>query len=66
MTTYLRSFRFVLIAAGLTVAAPAFASALTPLCGDEKGSQDEKNNDKNKSDTNKKDNQAPKKPTNPS
>lgn len=65
MTTYLRSFRFVLVAAGLTVAAPAFASAVTPLCGDEKGNQDEKSNDKSKSDNNKKEN-PPKKPTNPS
>jgi hypothetical protein len=63
MTTHLRSFRFVLVAAGLTVAAPAFASALTPLCGDEKGSQDEKPGDKSKSDNSKKD--PPKKPTNP-
>jgi hypothetical protein len=62
MTTHLRSFRFVLVAAGLTVAAPAFASAVTPLCGDEKGSQDE---DKSKPDNNKKKETPPKKPTNP-
>lgn len=61
MTTHLRSFRYVLVAAGLTVAAPAFASAVTPLCGDEKGSQDE---NKGKSDNNKKET-PPKKPTNP-
>jgi hypothetical protein len=62
MTKELRSFRFVLVAAGLTVATPAFAAAVTPLCGDEKGSQDD---NKCKSDNKTKDN-PPKKPTNPS
>ena len=62
MTTHLRSFRFVLVAAGLTVAAPVFVAAVTPLCGDEKGSQDE---NKGKSDSNKKET-PPKKPANPS
>lgn len=51
------SLRLVLIAATLTVAVPSFASAVTPLCGGEKG-QDEKKTD-NKKET------PPKKPTNP-
>ncbi len=64
MKKQLRSLRFVLVAAGLGVAAPTFASTLTPLCGGEKGAQDEKHDDKPKTDNNKKENQ-PKKPTNP-
>ena len=63
MKTHLRSLRFVLVAAGLSVAAPSYASAVTPLCGGEKGGQDE---NKGKTDNNtKKDNPPPKKPTNP-
>ena len=61
MKTQLRSLRFALVAAGLAVAAPSFASAVTPLCGGEK---DEKSDDKGKTD-NKKPEKDPKKPTNP-
>ena len=55
------ALRLALLAAGLTVAAPSFASVLTPLCGGEK---DEKHEDKSKSET-KKEKEQPKKPTNP-
>jgi len=55
--------RLSLVAAGIAVAAPSFAS-VTPLCGGEKGAQDEKHDDKPKADNNKKDT-PPKKPTNP-
>jgi len=69
--TNLRPLRFVLVAAGLLVAAPSFASGLSPrpglpasspLCGDEKGGQD-KHDDKVKSENKKE--KEPKKPTNP-
>ena len=63
MTTHLRSLRFALVAAGLTVAAPSFASAVTPLCGGEKGGHDEKHDEKTKSENKKE--KEPKKPTNP-
>ena len=62
MKTHLRSLRLVLVAAGITVAAPSFASVVTPLCGDDKGS-DEKHGDKNKSENKKE--KEPKKPSNP-
>jgi len=61
MTMHLRSLRFALVAAGLAVAAPSFASVVTPLCGGEK---DEKSDDKGKTD-NKKTEKEPKKPTSP-
>jgi hypothetical protein len=57
-------FRSALLIAGLTVAAPSFASVLTPLCGGEKGEHGD-TQDKNKSE-NKKEKEQPKKPTNPS
>ena len=63
MTTHLRSLRLALVAAGLAVAAPSFAS-VTALCGGEKGANDEKHEDKGKTD-NKKTEKEPKKPTNP-
>jgi hypothetical protein len=61
MKTQLKSLRFALVAAGLAVAAPSFASVVTPLCGGEK---DDKHEDKSKADPNKKE-KEPKKPTNP-
>jgi hypothetical protein len=57
----LRALRLAFLAAGLTVAAPSFASVLTPLCGGEK---DDKHEDKTKSE-NKKEKEQPKKPTSP-
>jgi hypothetical protein len=56
----LAALRLAFLAAGLTVAAPSFASVLTPLCDGEKH---EKNEEKNKSETKKE--KEPKKPTNP-
>lgn len=61
MTNHLRALRLALVAAGLSVAAPSFASVLTPLCGGEKDDQHE-NKDKSES---KKEKEQPKKPTNP-
>jgi hypothetical protein len=63
MTPKQNLLRLSLVAAGIAVAAPSFA-AVTPLCGGEKGAQDEKHDDKPKADNNKKEN-PPKKPTNP-
>ncbi len=60
MKTELRSLRLALVAAGLAVAAPSFASTVTPLCGDDKGSD---HGDKSKSENKKE--KEPKKPTNP-
>lgn len=60
MKTKLNMLRWVLVAGAVSVAAPAFASAATPLCGGEKGAQDEKPKTDSKKDT------PPKKPTNPS
>jgi hypothetical protein len=60
MTQTQNLLRLSLVAAGIAVAAPSFAS-VTSLCGGEKGAQDE---NKTKSDNNKKAN-PPKKPTNP-
>ena len=55
-----RALRLALIAAGLTVAAPSFASVVTPLCGGEKDDQQSKEKSENK-----KEKEQPKKPTNP-
>jgi hypothetical protein len=60
-TTHFRALRVALVAAGVAVAAPSFASVVTPLCGGEKDDQQ----DKNKSSENKKEKEQPKKPTNP-
>jgi hypothetical protein len=59
-TTHFRALRVALVAAGLAVAAPSFASVLTPLCGGEKDDQQDKNKSENK-----KEKEQPKKPTNP-
>ena len=56
-----RALRFALVAAGLMVAAPSFASVLTPLCD---GNKDDQHESKDKSET-KKEKEQPKKPTNP-
>ncbi len=58
------ALRLALVAGGLMVAAPSFASVVTPLCGGEKGDQDGKSDDKTKSE-NKKEKEQPKKPTSP-
>jgi hypothetical protein len=60
MTKPIRALRLALVAAGLTVAAPSFASVLTPLCGGENDKHDEK-----KKSENKKEKEQPKKPTSP-
>lgn len=61
MTKSIRALRLALVAAGLTVAAPSFASVVTPLCG---GENDKHGDDKTKSE-NKKEKEQPKKPSNP-
>jgi hypothetical protein len=58
MKNNLRSLRLALVAAGIAVAAPSFASTVTPLCGDDKD-----HGDKSKSENKKE--KEPKKPTNP-
>lgn len=52
-TLPLRSLRLVLVAAGVAVAAPAFAATAVPLCGDEKHGEKVKNEEKNKSESKK-------------
>jgi len=54
------ALRLALVAAGLTVAAPSFASVLTPLCDGEK--HEDQSKEKNET---KKEKEQPKKPTNP-
>lgn len=61
MTKSIRALRLALVAAGLTVAAPSFASVVTPLCG---GENDKHGDEKTKSE-NKKEKEPPKKPSNP-
>lgn len=61
-TLHLRTLRLALVAAGVAVAAPSFASVI-PLCGDEKHDEKAKNDEKNKSEPNKNNNEK-KKPTN--
>lgn len=63
MTKKQSLLRLSFVAAGLAVAAPSFAS-VSPLCGGEKGAQDEKHDDKPKADSGKQPT-PPKKPTNP-
>jgi hypothetical protein len=60
MTNSIRALRLALVAAGLTVAAPSFASVVTPLCGGENDKHDEKTKSENK-----KEKEQPKKPSNP-
>lgn len=61
MTNSIRALRLALVAAGLSVAAPSFASVVTPLCG---GENDKHEDNKTKSE-NKKEKEQPKKPSNP-
>jgi len=65
-TTHSRSFRVALVAFGMAVAAPSFASTAVPLCGDhgdkDKTSEKEKNKSENGEASKEKD--AKKKPTN--
>lgn len=62
MTT-LRMVRLALVAAGVSVAAPSFASVV-PLCGDHDKGKDTNADNKNKSE-NKDNKKEEKKPTNP-
>jgi hypothetical protein len=62
-TPQTHALRLALVAAGIAVAAPSFASAVVPLCGDEKHGEKVKNEDKNKTET-KKDKEEKKKPVN--
>jgi hypothetical protein len=56
--------RTLLVAAGVAVAAPSFASTLVPLCGDEKHDEKAKNEDKSKNESTKKESTEKKKPVN--
>jgi hypothetical protein len=60
MTKPFVALRLALVAVGLTIAAPSFASVVIPLCGGEKDADDSKNKSENK-----KEKEPPKKPTNP-
>ena len=61
-TLHLRTLRLALVAAGVAVAAPSFASTVIPLCGDEKHDEkakNEKSEEKNKSESKKDEKKKP-------
>ena len=65
-TTHSSTIRFALVAFGLAVAAPSFASAAVPLCGDHDDKSKTSEKEKNKSENSEasKDKEAKKKPVN--
>lgn len=65
-TTHSSTIRFALVAFGLAVAAPTFASTAVPLCGEhgEKDKSAEKEKNKSENTEASKDKEAKKKPVN--
>jgi hypothetical protein len=65
-TTHSSTIRFALVAFGLSVAAPVFASTAVPLCGEhgDKGKTTEKEKNKTENSEASKDKDAKKKPVN--